>query len=278
MISAALSPSDPVSALERLRVQASLRLDVHRQDGQTRLTDLAEGGGYRIKFPTSAPAMEAVIVNTGGGLLGGDTFAIAVQAGEDTALSLTTQSAEKVYRAIHEPSRVSIALGLAARSRLDWMPQECILFDGAALRRQITAEMAEDSTLLIAESVTFGRLAMGEVMASGLLRDRWRISRAGRLVFADDVALEGAMADKLDHPAIGAGARAAATLLLIAPDAEARLDSVRALPPEEGVDSGASAWNGLLLVRMMAADPALLRQAMIRILTKLRGVPVPRSW
>lgn len=291
MISAVPLPSDAdcfgksasannLAALEQLRVQAFLRLSVHQQEGCTRLLDLAEGGGYRIKFPSVAPnqAMDAVIVNTGGGLLGADSFTMRVDVGAGAALMVTTQSAEKVYRTIQEASRVTIELTLQNAATLHWMPQECILFDGAALKRQIHATMAQDSTLLIAESMTFGRLAMGEIMGAGLFKDRWRIKRGENLVFADDFSLDGAIATKLDHPAIGGGARGMATLLLLAPDAEARLEPIREIIRQDAVESGASAWNGMLLVRMMAADPALVRTAMIRTLTQIRGLPAPRSW
>jgi urease accessory protein len=267
-----------IAALGRLRVQASLRLDVQHIDGRTRLTDLGENGGYRIKFPDASPDLDAVIVNTGGGLLGGDAFALSVNVKKTASLSITTQSAEKVYQALDAPSRVDVRLTLEEGAKLHWIPQETILFSGAGLERSICADIASDSELLIAESVTFGRLAMGESMIAGSLKDRWRISRDGQLIYADDFKLAKNMAAKLDRPAIGGGARAIGIVLLVSPDAESRLEMIRASVDQESVDIGASAWNGKLILRMMAADPEYLRCAMVRVLEIIRGCPVPRNW
>ena len=75
--------------------------------------------------------------------------------------------------------------------------------------------------------------------------------------------------------AIADGARAVATIVHVAPDAEAALDSVRAASPK----CGASAWDGMLIVRMLAADGASLRAAVIAVLAVLReGRPLPRVW
>mgnify|MGYP001290671267 CR=1 FL=1 len=265
------------AAMQRLRVSANVRLAAQPAGDRTRLAELAENHGYRIKFPDGA-GFEAVLVNTGGGLLGGDRLDLAIEAREGATMTVTTQAAEKVYRALGQASEVSARLTLGAAARLDWIPQETILFSGARLARRFDAEMAADATLLMAETVVFGRIAHGETMGAGLFRDRWRIRRAGKLVFADDVALDGPMADLLDRPAVAGGARALASLLLVGPDAEARLEGARDLMAADGVAAGASAWGGMLVARLMAADPMRLRMAMERVLCGLRGAPLPRSW
>ena len=66
------------------------------------------------------------------------------------------------------------------------------------LTRRIDVDLAPtDASLLMAEAVVFGRAAMGEAMQQGLLADRWRVRRGGRLVFAETVRLDGAIAEKL---------------------------------------------------------------------------------
>src|SRR5690606_13277635 len=83
---------------------------------------------------------------------------------------------------------------LAERTRLDWLPQETILFDGGRLSRRFEAEVAEGAELLVVEALVLGREAMGETVKSGLFRDRWRIRQNGRLLFADDLRLGGDIA------------------------------------------------------------------------------------
>ena len=223
------------------------------------------------------------MVNTGGGMAGGDRalFAFACDAG--AAATLTAAAAEKVYRADGDATRVAVRLGAAGGGALEWLPQETILFDGARLDRRFEVDLAADAAFLSVETLVFGRLAMGESVRRGALRDRWRVRRGGTLVFTDDVRIEGDMAATLDRPALGAGARAAATILLVSPDAETRLDGVRerlhAGPPEAaGMTAGASAWNGMLLVRALSPSPERLRGVIVSVVAALRGRAPPRSW
>jgi len=268
----------PASALDANRAVARLRLDAQGDGGTTRLGRLHESGGYRIKFPDAGAMLEAVIVNTGGGLCGGDTLDVSVAASDGAQLVVTTQSAEKVYRASGPQAQVAVALTAGSGSRLHWMPQEAILFSGARLARSITAEVAEDGELLIAEATVFGRLHMGERPGAGLIADRWRIWRGGCLIHAEEGRLDGPVADLLDRPSVGGGARAMATLLLVAPDAEARLDDVRAVLDAHPGTGAASAWDGRLVVRLMADDPARLRAAYHSLVAALTGRPLPRYW
>ena len=49
----------------------------------------------------------------------------------------------------------------------------------------------------MAEAVVFGRSAMGEAVEQGAFTDRWRVRRDGRLIFAETVRLDGAIARML---------------------------------------------------------------------------------
>ena len=104
----------------------------------------------------------------------------------------------------------------------------------------------------------FGRLASGETDVAARLHDRWRIRRAGRLVFAEALRLDDAAA-ALDRPAVGAGARAIATILCVAPDAEAQAPNLRAAleavaaEPGETLDVGASGFDGMAVARVAFA-------------------------
>ena len=106
--------------------------------------------------------------------------------------------------------------------------------------------MAGDAELLLIESLVFGRLAMGETAIDARLADSWRVRRDGKLVFADETRLDHAAA-ALDRIAVGAGARAVATIVAAAPNVEARLPDLRAAleAESEGVEAGASFFDGL---------------------------------
>jgi urease accessory protein len=236
---------------------------------------MAESGGYRIRFPRTR---EGVLINTGGGMAGGDRMAVGVAAKPGADAVLTTQAAEKIYRSDGPEAEVAVSLALEQGSRLAWLPQEQILFDGARLRRTLDVTLAADTSLTLVESMVFGRLAMGERVETGGFRDRWRIRREGRLVFAEDVRLEGSVVDHLERPAVGKGARALATFLDIAPGVESRLERARELLAGASCECGVTAFQGMLLARFLSRDPQALRTELASFIAAYRGRPMPRSW
>ena len=236
---------------------------------------LREDGAAKVRLPATLPGrpFEAIVINTSGGLTGGDDFAYELNIGSGATLVATTQAAEKVYRSGGPPAHMAVSLGAEAGSRLSWLPQETILFDGASLARTIEADVASDSRLLIVESVVFGRTEMGERDITARFHDRWRISRAGRLIYADDFRLKNAM--PRGSAALG-GARAFATILLVAPDAERHLEETRALL---GDGAGVSAWHGKLVARLLAPDGFGLRKRLIPAVRRLLPEgELPRIW
>jgi len=259
------------------RARGEIRADFAAHDGTTRIDRLYETGGLRLRFPKAREACEGVIVNTAGGIVGGDHARLAFSAGAGARVALTTQSAEKIYRTDGPSARIATSLRLHAGAALDWLPQETILFDRASLARALDVDMAADARLIACESVVFGRLAMGETCESGDFRDRWRVRRAGRLIFAEDVRLD-APAAALDRPAVGAGARALATLLHVAPDAVARLEACRAVLANMDCESGVSALDGFLVARLVSRSPENLRLAILALFAHLLGRAAPRVW
>jgi urease accessory protein len=241
---------------------------------------IEESGSMRMRLPKGGGSgLDAVLVNTAGGIACGDRFSVEIEARAGAALTVATPAAEKVYRSDGPVAEMAVDLRLEAGARLDWLPQETILFDRARLRRKLTAEMPVDASLTVFEAVVFGREARAEQIADGLFEDRWRIRRAGRLVYADTLRLDGPIADLLQKPSVGKGARAFATLIHVATDAEARLDAARELlSSTRGCDVAASAWNGLLAVRFCAMTIEALRNAALPFLLAFRREPLPRVW
>lgn len=261
------------------RARGELRASFARAGDRTEVASAFETGGYRLRLPRTHHAhCDAVMVNTGGGMAGGDQARFSFSAAARSAVTVTTTAAEKIYRAEEAATEIEVGLDAGAGAILEWLPQETILFDGARLYRRLAADVAPDGCLLMSEMVVFGRLAMGEVMRRGGLRDRWRVRRGGALIFAEDLRIEGEVASLLDRPALGAGARAIATVLLVAPDAENQLGLVRNAVAATSCLAGASAWNDVLVVRAASASPELLRAAIVAVLTAVRGHPLPRLW
>lgn len=276
-------PSEPAlkipDAPRRQRSQGLVRLAVSRMGAATGVADVAEDGALRVRMPRVAgAAVEAVFVNTAGGVCSGDQFRISVEAGAGAQVTLATPAAEKIYRSDGDTAHIDVALTVGAGGELHWLPQETLLFDQARLVRRFHVDLDPQARFLAFEALAFGRVARGEVMASGHLEDHWQVRRGGGLVYADALRLSGPIAQLLQRPAIAAGNRALATLLYVAPDAETRLDEARGLMEAARSECGASAWNGLLAARWLAPDIETLRRDAVAFLTAFRGAPMPRVW
>jgi urease accessory protein len=250
-------------------------LSVAAHGGVTRRRNVYEDGPLRVRFPnTSSGVLEAVIVNTAGGIAGGDRHDLDVSVEEGAALTVTTAAAEKIYRALGPPAEIAAKLSVAPGARLTWLPQETIVYDRARLSRRIDVELTGDATLIMAEAVVFGRQAMGEAVEQGAFSDRWRVKRDGRLVFAETVRLEGAIARMLAEPAVAGGGVAIATVLAV-PGDEAKVERVRAL--NICGEAGVSVWNGLAVARLCAKDGASLRRDLAAVIAAMGGA-LPRLW
>ena len=113
--------------------------------------EIAESGGYRVRFPNVGGLCEGVLINTGGGMAGGDRMAVDATLLAQAQATLTTQAAEKIYGSEGVAAEIAVRLTLAPGSRLDWLPQEQILFDDARLRRTLHAFREGFKVLIEAE-------------------------------------------------------------------------------------------------------------------------------
>ena len=274
---------DGVSRSDLQRAVGDLRVSVRRRDAETVLADLRQAGCLKARFPRAVSPgwMDILTVNSSGGVAGGDRLDSHFQVAEGARASIAAQAAERFYRSIPggAPSRVRTRIEVAAGASAEWLPQETILFDQGSVDRRLEVDLADDAWFLGVESLVFGRSAMGERVTQGRLRDVIRIWRGGVLLLHDAIRLEGAIDAALQRTAIGKGARAVATVLHVAPDAEAALAGVRATLAGAPTECAASAWNGMLVVRFLATDGAALRRAVIAALTVLRAPrPLPRVW
>ncbi|MDB5686915.1 MAG: urease accessory protein [Rhizorhabdus sp.] len=273
--------ADEAAALVHVRSRGEIRLGFQSVAGRTTIAEGYQGGCLKFRMPhyPASEAPSAILLNVGGGLTGGDRLSQQIAWGRDSAAGVTTQAAEKIYRAIHDEAAIETRLDIGAGAHAEWLPQETILFDRARLRRDTRVRMADDAAFLGVEAVVLGRTAMDETMQSGALIDRWRIWRAERLIYADALRLEGPVDDLMQRKAIGNGARAMAVIVHVSSRASSLLSHVReALEGAIGM-AAASCWNGMLVTRLLARNGAILRHDMLRALAALRGGrAMPRVW
>jgi urease accessory protein len=267
----------PLQYLQRAVGTASLSVAACKMRG-SRLADLREQGSLRTVFPRpSQREVTAVILNTAGGVAAGDRFTIDALAAENAQLSMTTQAAERIYGAPDQTmGRIKTTLTVQNGARINWLPQETILFDGCRLNRTLNVEVAADATFLMVEPIVFGRTASGEVIHSGYFNDRVRITTDGAPIYYDGIQMSGDMAATLNRSAVGCKARAVANIVFFNAHAADHLRNVRQLLPDT---AGASLISDTLMsIRILAEDSFALRQALLPILDLLTDNAMPKNW
>jgi urease accessory protein len=299
---------DGASLSEPARLQRAvgeLRIGVKRRGPETVLDDLRQAGCLKARFPRRVVPgwMDIVMLNTGGGVAAGDRLDIAVNVGPGAQATIAAQAAERFYRARtgDPPSHVRTHLTAAIGAALEWLPQETILFDQSALNRRLEVDLAADARFLGVETIVFGRTAMGERIGQGTLRDLIRITRDGELLLHDAIRIEGDIDAKLQRRTIAAGAGVVSTIVYVAQDTAEKLTALRASPvtssdrqggspsPPRAVagrpctpcrtECAASAWNDMLVVRILGPESAAVRRTVIAALAILRANrPLPRVW
>lgn len=269
-------------AMQRTRGAGECTFKV--RDGKTVLDNLRQSGSFKVRIPKTPTASvpEAVLLNTAGGLTGGDKLSFHGHVAAHGDVIFTTQASERAYRSVSGDAEVTTSLSVGARARMAWLPQETIMFDGAQLSRKFDVQLETDAIFLAHESVVFGRTAMDEIVRAGSFKDTWKIYQDGKLIHADAMRVSGNIAHTLDRPAVMNGATAMATILYIGPDIDEQVDIARHVMAHIHSDSvmgGVSGWAGKLVCRIVARDGASLRRMVTPVLETLNDSrALPRVW
>ena len=267
----------PEMLMQRSRGRAGVAFAVAR--GRVRLCDLHQQGSAKAMLPRVAgPVPEVVFLNTSGGLTGGDHLHYEVTVGQGARVCATTQTAERGYASLGMRAHLTVSAQVNAGGRLDWLPQETLLYEAAHLRRDTQVDLTGDACCLVAESVVLGRLAMGEEPKAARLSDNRLITRDGRPVWAERLRVDAGFLAQRDQAALLGGARAMAVVALVARGAEDALAPVRAVLDEQGCAAAASGWDGKCVVRVTARDGWPLKRQLVRVLAVLTDRPLPRVW
>ena len=261
--------------LQRSRGEA--RLILGSRAGAPRIDGLQQSGSAKVMLPDRALG-EAIFLNTSGGLTGGDRLRYELRLAAGLHVTATTQTAERAYASLGEIAVAEIELDVGDGASLDWLPQETLIYEHARLRRRTNVTLGHDARLLLVETVVLGRHAMGEVPEFAGFHDLRFVSRDHRLTWAESLHVDAARLACRSGKALLGNARCFSTIALIAPDAADHLGRVNDLLLPENCAVSASAWNGRLILRLVSEDLWPLRQHVARILTRLRGKPVPRVW
>ncbi len=259
------------------RAIGSVRLSTKPLGTRSVIGDLYQQGAAKVVFPRANLGLTGVLLNTSGGVTGGDRFNYAATAQSGTHLTLTTQACERAYRAqLGETGHVATSLTVAPEATLWWLPQETLVFDGCAFDRRLTCDVAPGGRALLVEALCLGRIAMGEDRVQGRMRDRITVTRNGAPLVQDAWCLDGDMSAQMGGTAVGMGATSMVSVTCVGPDAALHLTAVRGLLPESG---GASLLaEDVLVMRLLAPSGYALRRDLLPILDHLTDGNLPLCW
>ena len=259
--------------MQRARGHLSFRV------GQKRVLRMFQSGSAKLMLPkTYSDMMEAVILNTSGGMTDGDILNIDVEA-EGCALVMTTQTAERVYRSVGtKPAKIQINLSVSAKADLHWLPQETIVFNESKFERTLKINLSSCSNCLVAETIVLGRQAMGENVYDCHLIDNWRVFRDGNLFHAESLRLSDEVSKIITAPAGGNGATLLSTILYIGDNLEQIVDSVSDVIKQSPSNCAVSCWNDRLIIRLISSHSASARRDIKKLILAIRKQPMPRVW
>ena len=249
------------------------RLKLKASENKTALEELYQEGAARIRLPkTYDGCCEAVMINTSGGLTGGDVMGWNIAAGQNSCGVVTTQACEKIYKSTGDVARVKTQINVEAGARLDWLPQETILFERSSLSRSLDVSLVGDARFMAVEAVMLGREAMGEKIDQTTFQDRWRIRRDDQLIHADDLRIAGAI-PALQKASSTLNTNAAlASFVYCGPEDTDVLRAVVAKHFEgaQNLGIGVSVMDGKITARFLSRDCYGLRKLLIPFLNKVR--------
>ena len=240
------------------------RIALSGSESANRIEEIFERFPIRIMFPRVGQyeLEEAVLINVAGGVAGGDRLEVCITALPSASIAVTSQAAEKVYRALHDPARVRTRLNVRESAKLAWLPQETIVFNSARFHRTTEIDLTSGAEILALEWLVLGRAAHGEIVIGGNIIDSWNVKKDGRLIWADTFRVSDGTFSHLNRRALLSDCNAIATLVYFGPDLEKRLELLRDILPSLGCKCAVTQVGGLLVTRFAAKESSDLRFAL----------------
>lgn len=268
--------------------EATLRLRFAQRQvasaSETVLLERQHHGPLRIQkalYPEGPAICHAVILHPPSGLVGGDRLNMGIQVGVGGHAVLATPGASKWYRSLGPQAHQQVAIQLESGAKLDWLPQENIVFDGARARLDFSLECMPGASAIGWDAYMLGRRAAGESWSQGEVVSATTIRHQGRLSWAESWNLQaedGLRVSPMGMNGFGIMASLWAIGDQVTPEL-AEMLSVQ-LPFDGEVCAGVSCLPGadgqqassVLLVRLLGQRMEPVRDWMVRLWMQLRPI------
>lgn len=173
-----------VQPVGQLRLHASVRGE------RTIATDQYFQGALRVLRPhylDDTGQVTYTIVNPGGGYLGGDEYALAIEVADDASMVLTTQSATKVYRTPDSRATQRMTVRVGRDAVLENLPDQLIAYRDAVYVQDTIVDLDPTATYVTAEVITPGWAPDGTLFRYEEVRLRQEIRVDGRIAVVDNL-------------------------------------------------------------------------------------------
>lgn len=163
-------------------MDGALRVRVEDRCGETRVIDSYAKAPLHF-FPLSRRGDDLpvlTLVNSSGGIIGGDRLDVDIDLGKRTHLAIRSQSATKLHRSSRGTALARSRFRLAEGALLDYFPEETIPFAESDFEQVTEATLAPGAVLLFVEIMAAGRLERGERFAFRRLLVDFRCRAPGR--------------------------------------------------------------------------------------------------
>ena len=266
--------------------RAELALRFEYRAGRTVLVQRRHRGPLCVQkpfYPEGEGVCHTYLLHPPAGIVGGDSLNIELSLQENAHALVTTPAATRFYRANPLAGTLSQAIHLQAAASLEWLPQENIVFNGAAAEITTRLYLEKDCRLFAWDSLCLGRPASAEVFDRGYCRQRLEIWLAQEPLFIDALHLDAR--SRFQQARWGLAGAHINSLLLVYPATVADLALVnQSILPVAELQCAASLVDSLLVVRTLALDTEAVQLLMRRVWQLLRpgimGRPAcpPRVW
>lgn len=169
-----------------------LRLEAEERNGKTVAKNVYFQGAFKVMRPIYHDDTGQAcyyILNPGGGYLDGDRYQMRISLEEQARLTLTTQSATKIYKTPNQPAYQETEITLKKGSYLEYIADPLIGYQDARYTQKTVIRMEKGASFLYSDIITSGWSPDGTLFSYDWLQLINEIYLDNELVVYDHIKL-----------------------------------------------------------------------------------------